>query len=924
MDTINHILKKQLPPHQDFNFLKNEAIEYIQKHIGSEWTNFNPSDPGMTILDQFCYALTELGYCTDFSIPDILTDSDGKIEIDNQFYLPDEILTTSPYTIDDYKKYLIDGVENIDNVMILCYNDNLFPFNKVYQVYLYVTPAITDLIEIESICKSAFYLLNKSRNLGEIFNEPIALSAVNCTIGGKLELTKDADQYAVLLELQNKICSYIYSKITQAGYDTLKQKGYTAAEIYDGPYLTNGWIITDSLIDKKDTIQAIDLVSIIESVTGVASISGLQLFQEDKTVTTLQSAVNQIITIDVLASYKNQKLIVSANGKDLPFNSFGSLQAIVDNFDETTAIINNKTNSKLPKSNFRDINTYYSIQNTFPQQYGIGDDTLEDATRPVQVAQSRQLKGYLTLFDQILANQFSQLANISKLFSFKNSVCGAPSDEETFYALKDKYEQKHLEYPVPYKMFSPSYFYQSLYDVPHIKPLLKDSSTFNYSYGNESPIELTEKSWFDYQQDPYNPYIYGLMKLMEEENTNLDRRNKLLDHLLARHGESPIVIDSFIDNTIYTGDKRKDQIILKSLYLQNLGLLSYNKQKAYDYLSAKKAAKIVDGNLDVNLPKIKEEHYRYINENTTDFIFRSEQINKKEKLNQHNFNNFSGFELKLNLLFGLKNIYLNFISTQLDNQKNSIENSSDSTIYKTIQESLWFIENRNGSLLLETVLLLNQLKFTIEIIKTNPVNDVSYSIEDIDFQTVTNLNFVLNATDEATLDADLQKGYLLFSDTKYPFTASNTTIENQNDYIKTDASNYSFRITISSGNGKITINSKIFKKSILLLFPDFIPPFQTPKFKKRLKQFLAMNLPFNISYECLFLSSQDLETFIPDYMYWYESLRYKDESLPITTDQEDAPINNSEKTVVINPAESAMNLISSLTSILETKNGRNK
>ncbi|CAD0007537.1 hypothetical protein [Flavobacterium chungangense] len=923
MDTINHITKTPLPPHQDFTFLKNEALGYIQKHIGSEWTNFNPSDPGMTILDQFCYALTELGYCTDFSIPDILTDANGDLEINNQFYLPYQILTTAPYTIDDYKKYLIDGIEEVYNVAIICYNNNIFPFNKVYQVYVYVNPEITNPNKIKNICKSAFYLLNKSRNLGELFNVPIALQPVNCWIGGKLDLKKEADPYTVLLELQAALRSYVFSKIAQTSTDNLKLAGYTSSEIYDGPYLENGWIITASLVDKKDTIQAVDLVSVIESVAGVDSISGLQLYQEQKTVALLQSTVNQILSIDILGSYQNKNLILSCNGKDLPFDSFRPLLASIDNFEETTSIISNSTGIKLPKSYFRDINTYYSIQNTFPAQYNIGDDTIEDETKPVQVAQSRQLKGYLTLFDQILANQFSQLANISKLFSFKNSVCGTPSDEEAFYAVKDKYEQKHLEYPVPYKMFSPSYYYQSLYTVPHIQPLLKDSNTFNYSYGNESQAELKEKSWIEYQQDPYNPYIFGLMKLMEQENISLDRRNKLLDHLLARHGESPKVIDSIIDDTIYTGDKRKDQIILKSLYLQNLGLLSYNRQKAYDFLSASKIASQAHGKLDTSLPKIKEKHFRLINENTSDFIFRSEQINKKEKLHLNDFNNFSGIELKLNLLFGLKNIYSNFITSQLDILKNSSEKQSDSDAFKTVQGALWFTEKRSGSILLESVLLLNQLKFNLEIIKENQVNAASYRIENIDFQTVTNLNYVLNVTDETTLDIQLQQNFLLFSDVKYFFIPSNETIENQNDYVKATRSNYSFRITIPSGNEKVTIDSKIFKKSVFLIFPDFIPPFQTAEFKKRLKQFLKINLPANVNYECLFLSCQELEEFIPDYLYWYESLRYKDELLPLKTDQESPFTDNADKNVTVNPAQSAMNLISSLTSILETKNGRN-
>ncbi|KAF2082370.1 hypothetical protein [Flavobacterium sharifuzzamanii] len=905
MDTNNQITKTQLPPHQDFNFLKDEAIDYIQNHIGPEWTNFNPSDPGMTILDQVCYALTELGYCTDFSIPDILTDSTEKMEMENQFYLPYKILTTSPYTIDDYKKYIIDGIDEVYNAEITTYNDNLLPFSRVYQVYLYINPDITDSIQRDTICKSVFYYLNQSRNIGELFNMPIVLQPQNCLIGGKIEIEKDADEQAVLLELQDKLRTYIFPKIAQVNYDTLEEDGYNAAEIYDGPYLKNGWILNESILDKKDTLKTIDLIPVIESVAGIISVSGLQLYQNQNIVQALQSTINQIIFIDILASYGEKKLQLICNGKEVQTDALSPLQINLSKYQETAISLNNKPAIKLPKSSFRDINSYYSIQNTFPQQYGIGDDKIEDDSAPIQVAQSRQLKGYLTLFDQVLANQFSQLANVSKLFSFTNSVCGSPSDKDAFYALKDKYEKKHLEYPVPYKMFSPSYFYQSLYNVPHIKPLLKNNNVFEYTYGEENKKELKEKSWLEYQQDPYNAYIFGMMKIMEEEDVNFERRNSILDHLLARHGESPKVIDALIDGTIYTGNKKKDQIILKSLYLQNLDLLTYNRIKAYNFLTASKIA-------SANNLNIKNDHYDYINENTSDFIFKSEHLNKKEKLSKTDCSNFSGFELKLNLLFGLKNIYNNFITTQFDASQSSIEDQLNAN--KTIQKVYWLKEKRKGNIFIETSILLSQLKYNFEITKQS--NSLSYSIQNIDFQSATNINYALNTANQTVLDAQFQNGYLEFATEKYLLVSGDSQTVTTPDYTKSKLSDYAFRITVSSGNGIITINDELFKKNAILVFPDFIPELQTPEFKKRLKLFLSICLPTSIKCECLFVSVQELETLIPSYSNWHDSLRFKN-TQDLFTKQE----NNLE---TANPEISSVNLINSLTSILGTKNGRNK
>src|SRR5207253_1994323 len=108
-----------LPPDQNFRLLKQQGLDYVQQHCDNEWTNLNPSDPGITILDQVCYALTELGYCNSFPIEDILASHDGAIEMRNRFYKPGEILTTAPVTINDYRRYLIDGVDGVTNAVIL-------------------------------------------------------------------------------------------------------------------------------------------------------------------------------------------------------------------------------------------------------------------------------------------------------------------------------------------------------------------------------------------------------------------------------------------------------------------------------------------------------------------------------------------------------------------------------------------------------------------------------------------------------------------------------------------------------------------------------------------------------------------------------------------------------------------------------------
>lgn len=785
MNELYQIVDSPLPPDQDFKYLKEEGLAFIQKCTGNQWTNFNASDPGVTILDQVCYALTELGYCNDFPVADILTGPDGKLKIEDQFYLPEEILTTSPLTIPDYRKFIIDTVEGVENAIIIAYAGNIIPLNRCYQVYLFIDASI-DPGSYTDICKAAFYCLNKSRNLGELFLMPEALEKKFFIVEGEIQIKNEQEQNSVLLKIQTAICNYIFPEVQQKGYNQLIENGVGTDQVFNGPLLKNGWITDEALGTKRDQLDAFELGPVIESVPGVVSalVSGFYILPPGRIILLskkIECEQNELLFLDILKSRVDRNLTVICNNTILPFQADRILSPSLAKLPETEQkiVYGAKANihAELPRGNFRDISTYYSIQNTFPEIFALGDSAIPANAPPVQLAWSRQLKGYLTLFDQVLANQFAQLANIASLFSFKNSTTGTPTDLESFNAAKTAFQRKHQEYPVPYKIFSPTYYYQSLYDIPGIRPVLKNNDVFNYSPGAVSESRLEEKSWTLYKQDPYNAYIYGLMELMEDESLNMNRRNQMLNHLLARHGESPVIIEAITDGFTYTGNAVKDKVIFKSLYLQNLYRLSYNRQKAYNYLGAdeidEKNYQIMNPHLsaiDRYLPGINVERIQKMRDGyTTDFIFNSGRINRMEKISERDLINYSTAELKLSLLFGLKFRYIDFIK-DCDRQKeilekskkeldlvfdleiiaglietasdllrgrsiNVIETDIKKIIERIIEEglenellnllerqvelkiriALWFIEKRRGLILIETALLWKHFNFNLII-----------------------------------------------------------------------------------------------------------------------------------------------------------------------------------------------------------------
>jgi hypothetical protein len=867
MDSPNYILDVQLPINQDFKSLKGEALAYIQEYTGNEWTNLNPSDPGITILDQLCFALTELGYCNDFSVSDILTKPNGELHVENQFYLPEDILTTAPVTIIDYRKYLIDGVAAVNNAIIVSAVSDVSIVNGVYRVYLLIDDAISYPKAKLEVCKAAFYYLNKSRNLGEMFLLPTQLQKVPQLISGRIDIDNGNIVNQVLLQIQNAANDYIFPKITSTGYDQLIAEGFKSNQIYNGPLMNNGWIATSDLTEKRAQLFSTELAHIIEAIPGVIAVADLRFVNTSKpTESIVVDDPDKLLSIDIGNSAAAGLDVYSKSVKlqpntDLKLNTAdgrAQQQGVSVVFGATI-----DTEPTLPPGKYRDINDYYSIQNTFPEIFAVGADAINSNAVDYQIAQSRQLKGYLTLFDQLLANQFSQLANVHSLFSFKNSTIATPSDQAAYYAEKDKYQREHGEYPVPYKVFSPTYYYQSLYEVPHIRPLLKNNDTFNFSLAIESEQELALKSWKDYKEDPYNPYIKGLMNFMEDENNSLNRRNDILDHLLARHGESPLIINAAIDGSVYSGNSLKDLVIFKSLYLQNLGLLSYYRHKAYDYQGANK--------IDATLPEVTDHYEEVILGGfTKDFIFNSSKIDHLEKLGEQDFINYSAIELKLNLLFGLKVAYKNFIADNYNNTQASDD----------IKLALWLIQERRGFIFLETSLLVQNTAFEVAL-KDNINNTYWITNASVDYNQAILIDRQLRLQPPTDIAAQIQQGNLVISGVSFTGQNTDASILSNKVWKPITGTEYSFNIKVFSGPEIDQFeNNMLFYNRVELIFPSFIPQLNRLDFKNRLDLFLQNNLPVLLDYKCHFVSSDVLKSLIPAFVDWHNDIAYSDQAVP--------------------------------------------
>lgn len=638
---------RKLLPSQDFEFLLSEGFKYIEQFGSKFWTDYNAHDPGITILDVLCYAITELGYRADFDIKDLLTNKNGAIE-NNTFFSAATIFTNAPLTVIDYRKLLID-IEGVSNAWLLptktstdangypLPNDseanvylnkiedklslkNIDKNNKVLQklnlrglnkvkieldenpilgdlntlllefafwennrwvnlkivpqftnwnhpesllfkrmnkpskitiasvkkvqdiVYLIVNRATkpsdslhfrvfpgdiaeTDLIinhfskeknvcevislfkqkkdKIQEIFSIIAVKLNQNRNFTEDYLCTEIIEKVEIGICADIEIHPGADAVEVMSQIQIAIDNSINPKIVFYTLAQLVKEGYHSEDIFLGPKLTHGFL-KDSEIEKAQLaseIHASDIIAVLMEVSGVKSVRNLMMTAFTELGKPITNAMNEKWVLklsgEVKPVFDAQKSKLLLFQKNIPFLLSETQLMLVEQkvilhkskFNQQK-LQNTKNDFEIENGSYFDFNQYYSIQDEFPRNYGLGKNYISEKDSPLRKAQAKQLKGYLYFYEQILADFFNQLYNAKELFDTK---------------------------PIEHTYF-PTY-------------LEKDPLTGEDFYSKELFFsELEDKLLHG---DPTDS-----VSLCETKMSFYDRRNRVLDHLLARFSES--------------------------------------------------------------------------------------------------------------------------------------------------------------------------------------------------------------------------------------------------------------------------------------------------------------------------------------------------------------------------------------------------
>lgn len=605
------------PEYLNFETLRAIGIAHLQQMSGKLWTDYNLHDPGITILEVLCYAVTELGYRNNLDIEDLLAKAptQGRQEEDN-FFTPDQILTCNPVTELDLRKCLLN-IKGVRNAWIKPYENYHLVFSelqKQWEVQLEPPPKELDtqqpqvlpeaaekqesqsgpwlkglysvLLDLDppiyfdacgqpyqplgQILDEVKSVLNCYRNLCEDFHELIVLGEEAIALRGEIELDSSVDANDVLVEIFIQVQAFLAPSIQFYSLQELLDRGKSSTEIFAGrpsaiarhdahalsrKTESHGFIDTEELeaLTLPTQIHTSDLYQIILDIPGVQAVRKLSI---QSYINGLAQSPEQSWSLSLAANYRP---VLGLDQSNLALLK-GGLPAPVDQ-EKVKRHYNQKKLSALkayreeadldltiPKGTYYpDLATHYSIHHDFPLTYGISEDGLPETAKPLRKAQAKQLKGYLVFFDQMLANYLQQLSQARSLFSWK-----------------EQHETR-------------TYFTQVL-DFPEAERILALTDSFKDETRAE-PFKLPE-NWNEQTRKQFLPF---LEEKIEDKNTALERRNRFLDHLLARFAESftdYVLLNYRINGGISNAESITRVIQDKANFLQDYSPLSRDRFRA--------------------------------------------------------------------------------------------------------------------------------------------------------------------------------------------------------------------------------------------------------------------------------------------------------------------------------------------------------
>lgn len=438
---MDHIyIKKREPENDLYPKLLQQSIERLQQMSGELWTDYNEHDPGVTITDLVNYALTELDYRLRFDMTDYLSVAPSGFQPGRYgLFSPEEVFPTVPVTTKDYRKLIIDAVDEIENLWI-------YPAGGTgcgwYDILVELAPGVA-FMDREKVKKQVEILFHRNRNLCEGLSQILFVERKPLILQGDIGIEPDADISQLLADIYWEALQFFVAGVKYKRVDELLAEGKTWDELLDGP-VQKHWVMDEySLKPLPGTYAVPHLYHRLKNLKGIKYIHSLG-FREDgqfynNIISTPYPAHSYTVLIPGKAEDTGIRLLVGNAPVNLDFSHlteklyarharcFGNQNRT----DDLAPFIN------VPEGKPKDIYKHDSVQNDFPDCYAINQFGVAAGETERRKAQATQLKAYLLLFDEVFGRGLKELENAPNLLDIHSGLVA-----ETFV----HFEEPELEW----------------------------------------------------------------------------------------------------------------------------------------------------------------------------------------------------------------------------------------------------------------------------------------------------------------------------------------------------------------------------------------------------------------------------------------------------------------------------------------------
>lgn len=213
---------------EPYTELQRRTLAELQRLSGEVWTDYNPSDPGVTVADAANYALTETSYRQEFPLEDYLAGEDGSWVQEMYGLFPARsVYPSTPVTAEDYRRAILTRFPMVENATVVPRRET-----GQYDVRLRISPYFNHDGSVEA---SVLRFLNRHRNLCEHFGRIGTESPEKLFFHADFEIETGCDATEILVEMYDMVVRYLAGDVEivrPASDGTLPMK---EDEWYEGP-----------------------------------------------------------------------------------------------------------------------------------------------------------------------------------------------------------------------------------------------------------------------------------------------------------------------------------------------------------------------------------------------------------------------------------------------------------------------------------------------------------------------------------------------------------------------------------------------------------------------------------------------------------------------------------------------------------------